>query len=119
MEAQKLLLIAVVMVLIDIPWLWYIGDKFSSMVQKIQGGKPMETRMFAAIPVYFAMAWLLTRASDMKDAFLIGSCTYIVYDFTNYATLTNYDLSIAFMDGLWGGVLFTIAYWLGKQFKLL
>jgi uncharacterized membrane protein len=119
MEAQKLLLIAVVMVLVDIPWLWYIGDKFGSMVQKIQGGRPMDARLFAAIPVYLAMAWLLTRASDMKEAFFIGACTYAVYDFTSMTIFQGYDLSVALMDTVWGGVLFTIAYWLGKQFKLL
>lgn len=119
MEAQKLLLIALVMVLVDIPWLWYIGDKFSTMVSKIQGGRPMDARLFAAIPVYLAMAFLLTRASDMKDAFLIGACTYAVYDFTCMTIFKDYDLSVAVMDSVWGGTLFSISYYLGKQFKLL
>lgn len=119
MEAQKLLLIAVVMVLIDIPWLWYVGDKFSAMVSKIQGGRPMEARLFAAIPVYLAMSWLLQRSSDMKEAFLIGACTYAVYDFTNILSFYNYDIGLGLMDVMWGGILFSISYYLGKQFKLL
>ena len=119
MEVQKLFLIALLMVLIDMPWLWYIGDKFRAMVEKIQGGRPMSTRLFAAIPVYLAMAWLLTRASDMKEAFLIGACTYAVYDFTCMTIFQGYDMSTAVMDTLWGGILFGISYYLGKQFKLL
>ena len=119
MEVQKLLLIAVVMVLIDIPWLWYVGDKFGAMVAKIQGGRPMDARLFAAIPVYLAMAFLLTRASDIKDAFFIGACTYAVYDFTCMTIFSGYDLSVALMDTVWGGILFGISYYLGKQFKLL
>lgn len=119
MELQQLTLLAILILLIDMPWLWYIGDKFGSMVQRIQGGRPLEFRLLGAVPVYFALAYLLSRASDMKTAFLIGLCTYAVYDGTNYATLGGYELGVGLMDSLWGGVLFTIAFTLAKQFKIL
>jgi uncharacterized membrane protein len=45
------------------------------------------------------------------EAFLLGLCVYAVYDFTNLATLVNYDWRFAVADSLWGGVLFMIVYY--------
>lgn len=119
MDIQTLLILSLLILLVDIPWLMYIGEKFGAMVTRIQGGRPMEARIFGAIPVYLALAWILSKATNVKDAFLYGFCTYIVYDFTNFATLKNYDLSIGVMDSLWGGTLFMIAFSIAKYAKIL
>lgn len=118
MDSKQIVSLAILLFLVDIPWLWYISGPFGETVKQIQGGKPMVSRMFFAIPVYFALAYLLTLANDWKQAFLIGLCTYVVYDFTNLATLQHYGFQLAVMDGLWGGTLFAITYYLAKRFKL-
>ncbi len=46
----------------------------------------------------------------------MGAATYAVYDFTNLATLKNYDFSFAVVDTLWGGVLFAIVRFLLNRF---
>jgi len=70
-------------------------------------------------PVYLALAFLVQRARSTQEAFFIGLSTYAVYDFTNYSTLTNYDLKFAIADSLWGGVLFSIVRELGIRLTLL
>ncbi len=103
-------IITALLALIDLPYLTLIASKaFRPMIMQIQGS-PLVFRMAAAIPVYIALACLLTLASNWRQAALIGGATYAVYDFTNYATLKDYKLSFALMDTTWGAALFGLVY---------
>lgn len=120
MDAIRTLVpLALLFIVCDLPWLYTVGGWSQSMVKKIQGGAPMVMRWEAAPPVYLALAYLLTQASSTMNAFLIGLSTYAVYDFTNYATLTNYDPRFAIADSLWGGVLFTIVRTVAIKLNIL
>lgn len=111
--------LALLFIVCDLPWLYAVSDWSQSMVKKIQGGSPMQLRWEAAPPVYLALAYLLLQARSNTQAFLIGLSTYAVYDFTNYATLRNYDLKFGIADTIWGGVLFTIVRTVGMRLNLL
>ena len=100
--------IAFLILVCDTPWLYFTADRAQKMIGRIQGGAPMALRWEGAPPVYLALAFLVLQAQSTAQAFLIGLCTYAVYDFTNYTTLKNYDLSFAVADSVWGGVLFTL-----------
>ena len=105
------------LVLVDLPWL-VLGSKTSkAMILSIQGSE-LKLRWLPGLIVYIALAYLIHLPKSYLDAFLLGLCTYAVYDFTNYATLTNYSLRFAIMDSLWGGILFLIVYSLLKYFKM-
>ncbi len=80
------------------------------MTAKIQCGEPMTMRIWAAIPVYIALATLIQFASSATDAAIIGGATYAVYDFTNLALLRQYDPLIAMIDTAWGALLFATTY---------
>lgn len=88
--------------IIDAPWLltnmYLIKDPFYT-----SGGK---ARLWAAIPVYIAIAYLIATASSAKDAFYKGVASYAIYDFTVLALRQELRLSTAIMDTLWGGILF-------------
>ena len=87
------------------------------MTEKIQGGRPVIFRMIAAIPVYIAMAiLLLSFPSSASEAFLLGICVYMVYDFTSFALLKDYRLDVAIMDSIWGGILFSGVYWIYNNY---
>ena len=105
-----------IILLIDLPWLAITSTNSQSMIRSIQKSD-LELRIIPALIVYIALAYLAILPKNTKDAFLLGLCTYAVYDFTNYATLKNYSLQFAIMDSLWGGVLFVIMYKLLKYFK--
>ena len=111
--------LALLFVVCDLPWLYMVSGWSQSMVKKIQGGYPMTLRWEGAPPVYLALAYLLLQARSNTQAFLIGLSTYAVYDFTNYATLRNYDLKFGIADTIWGGVLFTIVRTVGMHLNLL
>ena len=111
----KLLPLAVLFFLVDLIWLFGIGDWAASVFQRVQGGAPLRFNLLAAVPVYVFLAFLLLHATSRGGAFLLGAATYGVYDFTNLATLTKYEPAFAIADTLWGGVLFAAVYSL-KQY---
>jgi uncharacterized membrane protein len=109
------LLVSLMMLLIDIPWLTWTSESTAAVIKGVQGS-PLKFRPEAALLVYPAMGYLLLRANSMTEAFLIGLAAYLIYDFTNYATLTNYPLWFAVRDSLYGGLLFAVSYYLLKIF---
>jgi uncharacterized membrane protein len=111
--------IALLFILCDLPWLYASSSTVQQMIKKIQGGTPLELRWAAAVPVYFALAYLLQRSRSTVEAGLIGLSTYAVYDFTNLATLKNYALEFAVADSLWGGILFMIVREVAVRLGLL
>ena len=100
---------AALIFIVDIPWLYTVGPWASSMIQSIQKS-PLEMRFAPAAVVYIALAFLLSLAKSVKEAFGIGLATYAVYDYTNLSTIKNYDAKFAAADSLWGGTLFAIAF---------
>lgn len=113
----QILKYAVLIILIDIPWLLLAGPVAQKMILKIQGS-PIVLRVLPAILVYVFLAYLLTLPGSTLEAFLLGASVYGVYDFTNYSTIKNYCPKFAVADTIWGGVLMTIAYIVKKKFKL-
>jgi uncharacterized membrane protein len=109
----ELIKVSILFILIDLPYLTLIKNIIIPMTEKIQGGRPVIFRMIGAIPVYIAMsALLLSFVSSVEDAFLLGACTYIIYDFTSFALLKDYRLDVAIIDSIWGGILFSSVYWI-------
>jgi len=102
--------------LVDLPWLFLIGQTAQKMVLKIQGSE-MQLRFAPAAIVYVALAYLVTLTATPLEAFKLGVATYAVYDFTNLALFKNYDPLFAIADSLWGGVLLaTVRYALNRIF---
>lgn len=105
---KDILIAAVVLFLIDIPWLMITNTYATEMFVKIQGS-PIKLVWWSAAVVYLALAYLILQLKTPQQAFSIGAATYAVYDFTNLATLKNYDPRFAVADSIWGGILFAIA----------
>ncbi len=114
-DTTLLLLFAVIIFIVDLPWLNMIGGSYSSAVQIIQGGSPMKIRPAAGIIVYLALSFLLLQTTSLKNAFLTGAAVYAVYDFTLLTVFKDYPLWIALLDTLWGGILLSIAYWIRQR----
>jgi uncharacterized membrane protein len=106
---------AVLLALIDLPWLLFIQNWGSDVILKIQGSRPA-LRYFPAALVYFFMSYILTFPTSYAEAFLLGSCVYGVYDATTYATLKGYDPVLAMADTTWGGVLLSTAWFIQKKY---
>ncbi len=97
-------LATVLYVLIDLPWLWLNSTSVQNMMENIQKA-PLVFQPWAAVPVYLALAFLVSRANTRLEALGLGIACYTVYDFTNLSTLSDYSWRFALADSLWGGVL--------------
>lgn len=116
--ALRIVLLAGLLLVIDLPWLYGSSDWSGRMIKEIQGSA-LKLKWEPAIVVYLAMAYLVTVASSWKEAAAIGVATYATYDFTNLATLKDYDPAFAVADSLWGGALFGTARAVAEYFKLV
>lgn len=106
---------AIIIAIIDLPYLLLVSGQFRPMIAAIQGSA-LQFRMWAAIPVYLALGYLLTLPASWREAALVGAATYAVYDFTNLATLAKYPLQFALQDTLWGGTLMALAFKVSQMF---
>jgi uncharacterized membrane protein len=102
---------AIVLALIDLIWLTIIQKTYAQIVETIQGGTPMQTRMIYALPVYLALGYILTQLKGVRQAFFVGMSVYAVYDFTVLALFQKYTLPLALADTLWGGILMSSAFY--------
>lgn len=107
---MKYLIAAIVILLIDAPWLWFQSTNYLNIFKKVQGGREPEYRLWPAIPVYAGLSYLLVTCESVQQAAATGLATYAVYDFTNLAVLKDYTTAIAVQDTIWGGVLFSLSF---------
>ena len=102
------------LLLIDSVYLSIIGEKFMGMIRQIQGAQ-VEFRKWPAVICYIllSLAILVFIETPIRRnlgyAFLLGIIIYGVYETTSYALIKKWELSIAVMDTVWGGILFVLA----------
>jgi len=105
---------AAVILAIDIIWLIAMGGVFQSVITRIQGGAPPRLNILMGIPVYLALGFLLTYATNIKQAFFIGIAVYAVFDFTMATMFKDYPALVVLMDTFWGGVLMASAFYISS-----
>lgn len=115
---MNLIGLAILIAVLDLPWLMLNMSSFNTIVRSVQGGTSPKFRPAAGVPVYLALAYLIGHANSLTDAFLIGAAVYAVYDFTVVFAFADYPISTAVADVVWGGVLLAATYWLVKKFDL-
>ena len=119
---EEIIISSFLLLLIDSIYLANIGKPmFSKLVSKIQKEK-LTTNLYGAIGSYLLLIvlinkFIITEKKSPFDAFLLGFCTYGVFDFTNYAIFKNYDMFTGLVDTLWGGLLFALVTWLTYNIK--
>jgi uncharacterized membrane protein len=92
------------------------GPMFGKMVKKIQSSD-LKMNVGGAVGAYTLMLlalykFILLERRPPSDAFLLGLCIYGVFDFTNYAIFTEYEMMYAgLVDMVWGGILYYIVTW--------
>jgi uncharacterized membrane protein len=121
---STILLILVIMLLLDLVYLYFTKSIFGELVAKIQR-TAIQFRIEGAIIVYLLLAiglyyFIVKPGLSAWEAGLLGLVIYGTFDFTNYTILKNYDLKIAIMDTVWGSLLFALTTLIvGKVYPLL
>ena len=117
-DLQKVLGLALLSVILDLPWLYIQGSAVKDIVRDIQADRSMNVRLWGAVPVYLALGYLVSQIHSAPRAFLAGMCTYAVYDFTQIVTFDKYPVWFAMADSLWGGLLVSLVWWVGVHLGL-
>ena len=109
--------------ILDMLWInLFFKYRFFPMIETIQKSPVIinPSYVVAAYMILTALVFILIpKCSSPAEAFLIGFLVYAVYDSTNLATITDWNLVNAIIDSVWGGVLFMIIYILYTQIFLL
>ena len=98
-----------------------MGSQYSVLVKNIQGSN-MKTNIIYGFFAYFLMVIGLNNfvlpkldtqninfKSCLSSGFLFGIIVYGVYDFTCAAVLKDWDIKLALIDILWGGIVYFMA----------
>lgn len=109
MEYLKL---GVILLLLDAIYLSVFGGQFTKMIKSIQGSDVV-LRYGSAIVCYVIIVYMINYfiiipKRSIMDAFILGACTYGVFDTVNYAVFKKYKLNLAVVDTLWGGTLYAL-----------
>jgi uncharacterized membrane protein len=115
----KIVCLAGLALILDLPWLYIQSARFQDLFRDIQGDRPMNVRLWGAVPVYLAIGYLVSEIHSAPRAFFTGVATYAIYDFTQLTTFDKYPLSIAVADSIWGGILMALVWWSGVQLNLI
>lgn len=118
-DIVKVIVFAIGMFILDLPWLAFQNSWVQEIFTEIQGGRSMNTRLWAGAPVYLALGYLLTQQISAPRAFLTGLCVYAIYDFTQVFALDKYPLQFAVVDTLWGGFLMAFSWWIAHRLGLV
>ena len=109
---NKLIKVIIFTLLIDAIYLYFIGGTpFLAIVNKIQKPTPLKIKYSGAILAYIFIViiiykFIIKENKTPLDAFILGLCTYGIFDATNYTLFEDYSINVAIQDTLWGGTLF-------------
>jgi uncharacterized membrane protein len=95
--------------IVDLIWINIVMWKdYKLMIKKIQG-TVVKPNLYYALAAYICVAILLyviiKNDLTLFEAFLIGACSWGVYDFTAGTFFKDWDLPLALLDVIWGGIL--------------
>ena len=100
----------IILLLLDFTLIYFIMASYGKMVANVQGS-PLRFNIYGGIACYILIIsslyyFILRENRSVRDAFLLGFFIYGILETTNYALLKNWNPTIAFVDTLWGGVLY-------------
>ena len=95
-------------------------NMFGAMMRSIQG-TPIKPKYLAILITYIFIFisyfyFIILKRGSVQDAFVLGVTTYAIYEFTNYSIFTKWSPTVAIMDTLWGGILFSLTRFITSGF---
>ena len=71
--------------------------------------------IFLGSALYYFTKDCLNIKCKVLNAFTFGICAYGIYDFTNISLLSGWNIPMAFLDVLWGGMLSAISIYISSM----
>ena len=115
-----LLLLSLVVLVLDIGFLWSMRSYFNAQIRAVQGSNMLMNYVAGGL-CYLVIIGCIYRFIIMSDASileaaLLGWSIYLIYELTNKALFTNWTWTTVMIDGTWGGIVFAASTYL---FRLL
>ena len=121
--AIEIFMIMIAVILCDLAFFNFVKDIFNNQVNMIQGTPIIfnQKLMVGALITYIVIAlgfykFIVLEKKTWVDAFLLGLFAYGMYEFTNYSLFAKWKLTTCLMDTLWGGVLFTLVFFIHQKY---
>jgi uncharacterized membrane protein len=116
----KLFMLIIVLTVLDAIYLNSVSSQYQRIVKSIQG-KKLVVKYIPTFIVYISIIVLLyyfiiRENRTPFEAFLLGSMTYAIFDFTNLAIFNKWDLKMSIIDSIWGGILFATSTFIFNKF---
>jgi len=117
---KKLIITSIIFILLDIIYLTSTRSITLPIIKNIQHSS-LKIDIYSLIMVYvfdvFVLYYfIINKKGTLLDAFLLGSCIYGIYEFTNKSIFNKWNYSLVIIDTLWGGVLFVLTTFLSRLF---
>lgn len=111
--------IIILVLVLDSLYINLISNNYNSLIKKVQGSN-LEVNVTGALFCYSCIVYMLyyfiiRENKSVYDAFILGFCTYGIYEFTNMAILKNWSSLIVYIDVLWGGILYAATTYILKN----
>lgn len=111
-----ILKLSIIFTLVDSIYLYSMSNKFQYMIKNIQGSdlkmSLLPTLLCYIFLVFLIYYFIILKKASILDAFLLGIGVYGVYETTNLAIFKQWDPLIGIVDTFWGGILFSLSYFL-------
>ena len=109
---KDLVLPGIILLFFDFIYISANKNAFELQIASVQRVS-LQLRPLGAIACYIFLIFglyyfILREHRSIMEAFLLGIVIYGVYDSTTYALLKKWDIKLAVMDTLWGGVLMAL-----------
>lgn len=106
----KTIIFAVVMIIIDVPWIKFVMSKLYKNIFKIKLSViPAILAYLSMIIVYpFIISKFKSRDEQIKIAFVLGLAIFGCYGFTLAAVYPKYPIRNAIAETAWGAILYSI-----------
>ena len=114
-----ILKIGIIILLLDILYIQFIYKNFNKLIVSIQNSD-IKLNITGAVLCYSLIIFMLyyfiiKEDKPILDAFILGFCTYGIYETTNLSLLNKWDINITLIDTIWGGILYALTTYIIKN----
>jgi len=107
MNYKLVLVFSIIFLVLDLLWISYFGLMFNPMIGNIQGSV-VNINYYGAILAYVVLifSYLVIAYNGDKPDYLkglvLGFAIYGTFEFTNLTVFSKWNLTVLFMDIMWG-----------------
>lgn len=120
MNYYRIIISLILLFAIDSIYLTFSKKYFSRQIQLVQHSS-VKVNILSAVMCYIFLIFglnyfILEKGKSVLDAFLLGLVIYGVYETTNHAIFSKWNILTVIIDTLWGGILFALTTAIIKHF---